>query len=409
MLDARTFFVALFLTCLVFALSSAATVSFRFRDGVGKWTMGLLMQAAVYALYGARGVWPDTVSVVVANGLFALALSLHAAALLEFYGRRLHTAWLVVPALIVLVVLRWTLADDVFRTVFSGAFFGAAMLAIAILVHRVAPPSRPARWMVMVGFLLGGCTFALRGMLVFVDIAGLKDLMAPTPLQMASLASGLVTLLLTSIGFILLQLERAEESARKLAVIDPLTAVFNRRTFLELADKEVARAQRTQSPLSLIMIDIDHFKQINDENGHQAGDEVLRRAVEAMKLCLRREDLLVRYGGEEFCILVPGVGVDQATLLAERYREAIQKLRIPVNDNVLAVTISAGVTAMRRSAEDTIEQMVARADEALYLAKKAGRNRVISVPENTTIALLARSQQLSGAVAAQADLAQPSD
>jgi diguanylate cyclase (GGDEF)-like protein len=349
------------------------------------------------------------VSIVVANTLFALALGLKASALFEFFRRHLHGVWVVVPPLLVGVFFYLALSDFVARTIVSGIVFGGAMLVIAIAVHRIAPDGKPARWMLMGAYVLGGFTFVVRGLLITIDPASLKGFLVPTPLQVMSLLVGLVVVLLSSIGFILLHLERAEEAAQRLAIIDPLTSVFNRRTFLELADKEIARAQRTQSALSLVMIDIDHFKKINDENGHQAGDEVLRRAVDAIKLCLRREDLLVRYGGEEFCILVPGVGVDQASLLAERAREAVQKLRIPVRDNVLAVTISAGVTAMRRSVEENIEQMVARADEALYLAKGAGRNRVITVPDNTTIALLARSQQMAAAQTerVQAGFAQP--
>jgi diguanylate cyclase (GGDEF)-like protein len=409
MLDTRTFFFSLVATCLVFAFASALSVSFRFRDGMGKWSLALLLEAVMFVFYGVRGVWPDMVSIVVANTLFALALGLKASALFEFFRRHLHGVWVVVPPLLVGVFFYLALSDFVARTIVSGIVFGGAMLVIAIAVHRIAPDGKPARWMLMGAYVLGGFTFVVRGLLITIDPASLKGFLVPTPLQVMSLLVGLVVVLLSSIGFILLHLERAEEAAQRLAIIDPLTSVFNRRTFLELADKEIARAQRTQSALSLVMIDIDHFKKINDENGHQAGDEVLRRAVDAIKLCLRREDLLVRYGGEEFCILVPGVGVDQASLLAERAREAVQKLRIPVRDNVLAVTISAGVTAMRRSVEENIEQMVARADEALYLAKGAGRNRVITVPDNTTIALLARSQQMAAAQTerVQAGFAQP--
>jgi diguanylate cyclase (GGDEF)-like protein len=407
MLDTRTFFFILVATCLVFALASAAAVSFRFRDGLGRWTLALLIEAAMFLIYGAHSVWPELADAIVPNALFALALALKAGAILKYYERHLHVLWLVLPPIAVALVVYFYRNDFPLRLAATSFVFGLATLAVAMMVHRIAPTSKPARWMLMGGYLVASATFIARGLVVVVDPTQLKGFLVATPLQSFSLMVAFVVIMFTSIGFILLHLERAEESAQRLAVIDPLTAVFNRRTFLELGDKEIARAQRTQSPLSLVMVDIDHFKKINDENGHQAGDEVLKRVVDAMKTCLRREDLLVRYGGEEFCIVIPGVGVDMATLLAERTREAVQKLRIPVRGNVLAVTISAGVTTLRRSVEENVEQLVARADEALLLAKKSGRNRVISVPDNTTIALLARSEQNKAASEAAAAAAQP--
>lgn len=393
MLDPRTFFFILVATCLAFAVASATAVSFRFRDGMGKWTTALFVDAAMFVLYGVRGWWPDEVSIVIPNALYALSLGLKAAALLEYFGKRLHVAWVVVPPVVIAIAYYVLLENLAKRLLVTGAVFGTAMVIIAVLVHRIAPMHKPARWMVMSGFLAGGFTFLVRSLIVSIDPGQLQGFLVATPLQIVSLMVAYLVVMITSIGFLLLHLERAEESAQRLAVIDPLTDVFNRRTFLELADKEIARAQRTQSPLGFIMIDIDHFKKINDENGHQAGDVVLKKVVEAMKVGLRREDLLVRYGGEEFCIVVPGVGVDQATLLAERAREAVQKLRIPIKGNVIAVTISAGVTAMRRSVEENIEELISRADQALYEAKRGGRNRVVNVPDNTTLALLAKAQK----------------
>lgn len=392
-LDPRTLFFILVATCAVFAIASAAADSFRFRDGMGKWTLALAIEAAMFVLYGVRGIWPDAVSIVVPNMMFALSLALKASALLEYFERRLPVWWVFLPPLTAGIFFYAALENFPLRTLVSGYVFGSAMLVMAIMVHRIAPTSKPARWMIMIGYLVAGITFLMRGLLVSLDPTLLKGFLVPTPFQVVSLMVAFIVVLITSIGFILLHLERAEESAQRLAVIDPLTDVFNRRTFLELADKEIARAQRTQSPLGFIMIDIDHFKKVNDENGHQAGDIVLKKVVEAMKVGLRREDLLVRYGGEEFCIVVPGVGVDQATLLAERAREAVQKLRIPIKGNVIAVTISAGVTAMRRSVEESIEELISRADQALYEAKRGGRNRVVNVPDNTTLALLAKAQQ----------------
>ena len=197
----------------------------------------------------------------------------------------------------------------------------------------------------------------------------------------------------TSVGFLLLHKERSEEAAQKLALTDPLTGAFNRRTFLELAEREIARTRRSKGSLSLIMLDIDHFKQTNDRNGHLAGDEVLKALVAVVLTCLRKEDLLVRYGGEEFCTLLPSVAVDRATAMAERMRDAVEQARFSFDGRILPVTVSIGVSSLSLDGNEGVDRLISRADEALYTAKKSGRNRVVAFPPNTTLAMLMMSQR----------------
>jgi diguanylate cyclase (GGDEF)-like protein len=162
-----------------------------------------------------------------------------------------------------------------------------------------------------------------------------------------------------------------EERLRELSEIDPLTLVFNRRKFFELIDLEVAKCKRYKRPLSLIMYDLDNFKRINDEFGHQAGDRVLKTTSGMVSAMIRKVDIFARYGGEEFILLCPETGLDGSLTLAERIKGLIEK------HNSLGsgkVTVSVGVAEY--NGQDTVDAFIEKADKALYIAKKKGRNRV---------------------------------
>jgi len=166
------------------------------------------------------------------------------------------------------------------------------------------------------------------------------------------------------------------DQVRHLAGTDALTGTYNRRRFFELASLSVAAARAHDQPLSAIMIDIDHFKRINDVYGHLVGDEVIREISRRLLGTVREGDLVGRYGGEEFSLLVE-VGTDAAEL-AERLRTAIAAKPITTEGGPLPATISAGVAHLRPDDPD-LGTLLARADAALYQAKRQGRNRVVSV------------------------------
>ena len=270
----------------------------------------------------------------------------------------------------------------------------AGALALAVMVQRLNPESRgSARWLMLGGYLIGAATMGSRAVVSVVDPGAIPSFLGPSAFQGINFLFVLAVILVTSVGFLLLHKERSEEAAQKLALTDPLTGAFNRRTFLELAEKEIARTRRARGSLSLIMLDLDHFKQMNDRNGHLAGDEVLKGVVAITLTCLRKEDFLVRYGGEEFCILLPSVAIDRAAVMAERIREAVEQARFSFKGRALSVTISIGVTTLSMDGNENVDTVVNRADEALYAAKKAGRNRVVAFPANTTLAMLMMSQR----------------
>ncbi len=162
------------------------------------------------------------------------------------------------------------------------------------------------------------------------------------------------------------------------SVTDALTEARNREYFDTRLMTEFAYARRHDVELSLLMIDIDHFKQINDTYGHQIGDVVLRELAQTIQRGLRSEDVFCRYGGEEFSVILRTTDETQAQSVAERVREAVECLTIDTGEATIRVTISVGCATLSQSAEPSTEDLVKEADRCLYLAKNSGRNRVVS-------------------------------
>jgi len=177
------------------------------------------------------------------------------------------------------------------------------------------------------------------------------------------------------------ELREANEALGLLATSDPLTGLYNRRHFFELAQAEIERALRYSRPLSLVMFDIDFFKEVNDTYGHTAGDTVLEMVARVAQGALRTNDISARYGGEEFVVLLPETNATVAATAAEKLRSLIEKTGVQNGEHEIRVTVSFGVTDhLQRSSTALLEkralQLIDQADEALYASKHAGRNRV---------------------------------
>jgi diguanylate cyclase (GGDEF)-like protein/PAS domain S-box-containing protein len=172
------------------------------------------------------------------------------------------------------------------------------------------------------------------------------------------------------------------ERLYRLATTDELTGLYNRRHFMELLGDALRRAQRYRHPLSLVMLDIDHFKNVNDAYGHAAGDAVLRDIAAGLRGAIRGTDILGRLGGEEFAVALPDSDLAAARILAERLRETVKESPFPIGAAMVRVTVSIGGTCLRAT-HDTVDDLLQRADEALYRAKTAGRDRVVWEGEAT--------------------------
>ena len=175
------------------------------------------------------------------------------------------------------------------------------------------------------------------------------------------------------------RLEAANDELSRLSFLDPLTKVYNRRYFDQTISAEIKRASRNDQPLAVAILDIDHFKQVNDTFGHLTGDQCLRRVAGVLKQQLEREgDVLARYGGEEFAFILPATSKSSAVFVANRARLAVEAIDVDHAGTPIPLTISVGVAAWIPEIGESPKRLIEAADDALYLAKAAGRNQVMA-------------------------------
>lgn len=201
-----------------------------------------------------------------------------------------------------------------------------------------------------------------------------------TPVD-AALRAGCYSLIIRDIT----QSRESIESLLRAANSDELTGVSNRRAFYEAADLELARYARKPRPISLLLIDIDHFKQVNDTYGHLVGDQVIRNLATVLRRSVRAIDVVARLGGEEFAVMLPSTAPDLAVIIGERIRQNVEAERVKTPDDEILYTISVGVALVQPEMSGTNE-LIAAADAALYAAKRGGRNKVcISDADSATV------------------------
>ncbi len=195
----------------------------------------------------------------------------------------------------------------------------------------------------------------------------------------------------------LITLKSENRRLRTLASTDPMTGLHNYRFFVSFLAQEIERAKRTKTPVSLIILDIDFFKNINDTYGHPVGDNVLRHVAQTVKNCVRTTDIVCRYGGEEFAVILPGTDIVSAIAVAERIRRTVESSAISVGKDQIKVTISLGVTSFDGTSNESVNSLVSKADQCLLEAKKNGKNIVVTdqAVEDTQVSAEERSFLLS--------------
>ncbi|MET0981931.1 MAG: GGDEF domain-containing protein, partial [Telluria sp.] len=203
---------------------------------------------------------------------------------------------------------------------------------------------------------------------------GTLTVFSPGPTQTLIYLAGYLLLIVNGLGFLLLCKQKDERQLRALATTDSLTGLVNRNAFMHEAERARSQARRSRQPLALMMVDIDHFKQLNDRHGHALGDQALCVFARAAGRTLRKHDLMGRLGGEEFAVLLPGTAVLAAMESAERLRLAIAAAPVDAADGSHSMTVSIGVAQLLDT--ETVGEALVRADRALYRAKRNGRNRV---------------------------------
>ena len=176
------------------------------------------------------------------------------------------------------------------------------------------------------------------------------------------------------------ELAQALEQIRQLATHDDLTGLLNRRAMLDRMQLEQRRSLRSGSPLLIAQLDIDHFKAVNDTHGHAAGDLVLQSFADTVRRNVRDTDVLARWGGEEFVLLLCDTPASDAVTLMERLRQAVQAMQVPVAQGGQPITVTVSIGLARHTPADPLAGTLERADQALYAAKAGGRNRVVPAP-----------------------------
>lgn len=252
-----------------------------------------------------------------------------------------------------------------------------ALCARALLI-RIGPPLRTAYWFTGASFALLAAASLIRAATIFQappgTFVGLSSQVPFVPVRF--LASSLILMCVT-FGFILMLNYRLITDMQKIALRDVLTGALNRRGLEVEAIRLSAHCNRKGDTLAIMMIDVDHFKLINDRSGHQLGDKVLQRLAAVAQASVRSDDYFARYGGEEFCILLPSTTEEEARVLADRLRQAYAALTMEFGGEVLRSTISIGVADSNHVGLE-FSALVSAADQAMYWAKQEGRNRVVA-------------------------------
>jgi len=368
-------------------LAATRVYTGRARTSLRIWGTVLLLQAFGWALLSLRGEISDWFSIVLANGVLIVSYAESARALrllLQVPQRRgllsaiglvgwLATTWF------------WRVQPDFEMRVYVMALVAGSYLSMLVWpLRRAFRPGGSSAQRAMLLVLLGVCVTWLVRLVELTFTPALEHgLLSATPANILNLFYSAVEPVLASIGFLLMYNESAQAELKRLARTDPLTGTLNRLALDEEAERLFRRSSAgTAHPCAALMIDVDHFKVINDRYGHAGGDLALVALAARIGQHRRDGDVLGRVGGEEFLMLLPDTGMNEATLVAEGLRTAIETMRLELDREPQALTISIGV-AVREPTDLKFSTLIRRADRALYSAKRTGRNRVATSQQST--------------------------
>ena len=345
--------------------------------GVAWWGFAHLVRAASVTLFGMYGQAPDLITIDLANALLFTSFAVTWTGARVFGGRPAEPVYLVTGAVIWLLVCRLPIlseAIDARALIASGIIAGYTWLTAYEFWHGRDEPL-VSRWPLIFMLFAHGALFLLRTPLVALlplkSTSGIYDSVWMAVLSFEAL------LFTISIAFILLAMakERTELRHRTAAMVDPLTGISNRRAFVQYAQQLSKRLNSRPCSIAVLLVDLDHFKSINDRFGHALGDRVLEIFTDSAQKSVRATDLIGRLGGEEFAAILVDTTKDRALAVAERIRENFAKAALEVDKRPVGATVSIGLALCAETAFDFTE-LLAQADQALYVAKERGRNRV---------------------------------
>ncbi|QXL85923.1 GGDEF domain-containing protein [Comamonas sp. NLF-1-9] len=379
-LDTPTMMVMVIAGTLSMALAMAFVRTAR-REGTGFWAWALLLHAATYMLFMLRGQVSDWFSVVLANTVLGGTFALLLAAVTAFHGRAQVRSWLLAPVLLT-AALNALFVHDLRLRLLTSSFI--LSIQIALIVWALWRPQRPGQprgaMLITLALSTEAAILLLRGLWYLTHPAPAQGLTSNGGAQSITFLSAFVVVLLASLGFILMTRDRAEAINHELANNDLLTGIANRRLLQKTLQRDAQHAMRQREAYAVLMVDIDHFKAINDSRGHLAGDAVLRHVAQLLRTRLRSQDMAGRWGGEEFLLLLPATDAEGATRLAQALRALVQDTPCRYEGRLIPAQISIGVCAATLQPGDRAKWLVDAADKALYRAKERGRNSVEQAP-----------------------------
>ncbi|MCZ4303981.1 GGDEF domain-containing protein [Zoogloeaceae bacterium G21618-S1] len=358
-------------------------MSFRFvqedrNSGVSQlWMASKLLQSAAWGLLWARGSISGFWSIEVGNTLLLAGFGLEMLAAWQFSSGRLPR-WLI-ATVVVVVAVRYPFnllgGDDPAHRVFVASLLSAGLFGMTGWALVWLRPERTRlQYFVGGGTLLLAAVVAMRGVLAGWPGHGFT-LLDANGIQVATFLSLFLLMLTNGFGVVLLDTERVGHRLNTLATRDSLTGVSNRRDFFERLRVMLASASRNDYPLTLMALDLDHFKQVNDSYGHPGGDVALRSFARLCEATVRESDVVGRVGGEEFMVAMNGAGADDALVVAERLRALVAHTPAVLSSRE-SVNLSVSIGLATLIAGDDVASLMTRADAALYRAKRNGRNRV---------------------------------
>ncbi len=380
MLDLRTMVAMLVLTTFLAGIGVLCMpVAQERRAAVARWGLANLIMALSWCLMALRGQIPLWPSLVLSNtGLFlAMLLQYQALGRLLGYTTRDRQHWLAVAAFFTGIVLLLEL-NATFNQRLLLVSFGIGTV-IAMTLYRLwqnrNPHLRSMRIMLLLCYGIAGATALARGLYAATHLHEPTQLFTVSLPQLLLYLGYYFSVVGNGTAFLLLLSGLAYEDLLEQSNHDVLTGVRNRRSFMEAAEHDMAQAERHGLSYALLMLDLDHFKRINDQHGHRAGDAALQLFGQILQNSVRQVDLVGRYGGEEFCVLLVGASLEEAQESAERIRQLTQVSPVWIDGQLIHITVSVGIAGATAGHYRTLPALLEAADQALYEAKRDGRNR----------------------------------
>jgi diguanylate cyclase (GGDEF)-like protein len=399
-LDVNTLFmVTIYVEAILGLLLLFAWVQNTAIQAVAWWGFAHLIRAASVVLFGMYGSAPDLISIDLANALLFTSFAVTWTGSRVFDDRPVEPVYLVTGAVLWLLVCRLpVLADAVeTRALIATGIITTYTWLTAYEFWRGRSEPLVSRWPAIFMLFAHGALFLLRTPLAaMLPWSPSNHLLGSVWLTVLSFEALLFTI---SIAFILLAMakERTELRHRTAAMVDPLTGIANRRSFLQDAAQLAKRHTANPRPTAVLLIDLDHFKSINDRFGHALGDRALEIFAEAARQSVRSSDLVGRLGGEEFAAVLVNTSQDKAVAVAERIRASFAQAALEVDSRPVGATVSIGLVHCQDAVLD-VPELLAQADQALYFAKEHGRNRV----EVASLEMMLKRRDESAAAAASA-------